>query len=116
MNTPARRGSLVPWRVHLIRRQRGLIVCLGAFQVGIIERSKGVPMCPKPHFVGHLTLPGVHGPISRGDSEDEVTIEVSAAIRNWVNQLEDRPAIPADKEEAKPAPVQHVTRVRRTRS
>ena len=116
MNAPARRGSLVPWRVHLVRRHRGLVVCLGAYQVGIIERSKGVPTLPKPHFVGFLSMPGIHGPIARGDSEDEVTIEVTAAIRNWVGQLEDRPTVPADREETKEAPVQHVTRVRRTRS
>lgn len=100
------------YRIRYVQKADGINLYLGQWLLGQVLKKRSEPsiLC-HPHYVAYLSLPGIHGPVARGESLQEVQVAASVKIREWLEACE---GVPSDHEE-RPRQEALPARVRRTR-
>lgn len=83
----------VDWRVRFLPVKGGSLCFLGKWQVGVVRRTEGDSSYRYPHWVAHVNLPGMVGPVTRESEEHAAKLELTIKVKEWLTNLSTEPSL-----------------------
>jgi len=115
----------VEYKINYVQRKREIYVYLGSVWVGRIIKRVDDPMRRDTHYAGYLQVPGMWGPVVRENTAHEAKIELSIALRRWLDaftgvpvEVDERPEreVQGRITRTRPVPATEATRITRSRT